>query len=124
MVSLTVESVYVWIALFVHIVVVAVTFGLVAEKPAYVDDLEFWLKVFVSVFLMIRFNPWTRHRAFTSFDRKVVFTAGTFIFTITIVNTYLLKYTSYFQSIIKTAAPQVTAGLLSPLEQLGSAASQ
>jgi hypothetical protein len=72
-------------------VYVALALGLLTKKPHVLNVIDFWLKVFISLFLVWRFNPFLPAK-FTEFDRKVVFSAGLFIFTITIVNIYLKLY--------------------------------
>jgi len=83
--------------LFLHVVYIAVIFGVVEAEPAYLKNVDFGVKVFMSLFLCWRFNP-LRKIHFTDFDRRVVFSAGIFLFTVTIVNTYLLDY------VVKTKA--------------------
>jgi len=75
----------------VHLGYLAVAFGIFEKNPEYLETLDFWLKVFMASFLILRFNPFTYTR-FTEFDRKVVFSTGMFLFTVTIVDTYLKTY--------------------------------
>lgn len=80
--------------LFLHVIYVGVVFGVVGSEPAYLKHIDFAVKVFMSLFLLWRFNPWTAVR-FTEFDRRVVFSAGMFLFTVTIVNRYLVEYVAW-----------------------------
>jgi len=85
------ENVFIYITLLIHLVYILTAIGLLEEKPQLLDTIEFWLQVYISVFIIWRFNPYYPLK-FTNFDRKIVFAAGTFIFTITIVNTYLEEH--------------------------------
>jgi hypothetical protein len=76
---------------FLHVVYVAVAFGFLENEPEYLGAIDYWVKVFMAVFLLWRFNPWARI-SFSDFDRRVVFSAGMFLFTVTIVNNYLITY--------------------------------
>ena len=76
---------------FLHVIYVAVAFGFLEKEPEYMMAIDYWVKVFMSLFLLWRFNPWVKI-TFSDFDRRVVFSAGMFLFTVTIVNNYLLSY--------------------------------
>jgi hypothetical protein len=71
-----------------------VALGLSAKAPQYLDDLVYFTKVYVSLFLIYRFNPFRRVK-FTGLDAKIAFSAGTFLLATTaidgILKTYLLK---------------------------------
>jgi hypothetical protein len=69
-------STYLWLALIVHIVYVAVLVGLVETAPDYIHTLESYIKVYVALFLVLRFNKYTGTSNFTPLDRKIVFSAG------------------------------------------------
>jgi len=73
-----------------HIVYVAILFGVIEHEPVHIRNIDFWAKVYTSVFLLWRFNPISPAK-FTDFDRNVVFSAGVFMFTSTIVTEYVSK---------------------------------
>uniref|UniRef100_A0A6C0CGV7 Uncharacterized protein n=1 Tax=viral metagenome TaxID=1070528 RepID=A0A6C0CGV7_9ZZZZ len=87
--------------IILHVAYVAVVVGLLDRKPEYLINVDFWLKVFMAVFLIVRFNPFTSVK-FTEFDRKVVFGTGLFLFTVTIVNNYLQTYIESLKKNIRT----------------------
>ena len=49
--------------------------------------LHVYMKYYVSIFLIIRFNPFTNSH-FTEFDRKIVFSSAIFLLTTTAFNEY------------------------------------
>ena len=57
---------------------IAIVFGLWASAPQYLGDLQYYVKIYVALFLIYRFNPF-RHVKFTSLDRKIGFSAGVFL---------------------------------------------
>lgn len=62
-----------------------VALGLSASAPAYLEWLLFYTKIYVSLFLIVRFNPF-REIKMTPLDAKIAFNAGTFLLFTTLVN--------------------------------------
>jgi hypothetical protein len=56
-------------------------------NPKYLDMLQLYMKYYVTLFLLIRFNPFTNN-TFNEFDRKVVFSSAIFLLTTTAFNEY------------------------------------
>ena len=59
--------------------------GVATVAPDYLDTLNAVLKYFIIGFLLVRFNPWTKHAEFTAFDRTIVFSAAFFLLASTAV---------------------------------------
>jgi len=71
-------------------------------KPAIVTSLDYYLKIFLALYLLYRFNPFIQKFEFKELDRRVAFSAGVFIFTTTILNKILITYsTKYRDDILK-----------------------
>ena len=70
---------------------IAIALGLSANAPQYLDDLQYYVKMYVSLFLIYRFNPFRRVK-FTGLDAKIAFSAGVFLLTTTAINTILIAY--------------------------------
>lgn len=68
-----------------------IIFGLSYSAPKYLTLLNVYLPIYVSMFLLFRFNPW-RALSFTEFDRQIVFQAGIFLLLTTSISTILVKY--------------------------------
>jgi hypothetical protein len=75
------------------ILYIAILFGVSSKAPQYLDDLQYYVKIYVSLFLIYRFNPFRRVR-FTGLDAKVAFSAGVFLLTTTTINSILENYLS------------------------------
>ena len=56
----------------------------------FMELLDTSMKYYISLFLIIRFNPFSKSN-FTNFDRKVVFSAGIFLITTTALGQYAKK---------------------------------
>lgn len=71
-----------------------IALGISANAPQYLNELQYYVKLYVSLFLIFRFNPF-RKVHFTELDAKIAFSAGVFLLTTTaisnILETYLTK---------------------------------
>uniref|UniRef100_A0A6C0CGP9 Uncharacterized protein n=1 Tax=viral metagenome TaxID=1070528 RepID=A0A6C0CGP9_9ZZZZ len=90
----------------IHAGYIAVAIGVFQKEPSYLSVIDYWTKVFIGIFLLWRFNSFAPAK-FTEFDRKVVFSAGMFMFVTTIVNTYLLSYVKKAKELGKFAYGRV-----------------
>jgi hypothetical protein len=57
---------------------VIIALGLWSRAPQYLEDLQYYVKIYVALFLIYRFNPF-RNVKFTNLDRKIAFSAGVFL---------------------------------------------
>jgi hypothetical protein len=83
---------YIWTAFLLTTVYVAVLLGIVGTKPEYIQTLETYIKVYVSLFLIWRFNPITATGKFTELDRKIVFAAALVVLSTSALNTVIQYY--------------------------------
>ena len=83
---------YLWLVLIVHVVYLAVLVGLVDTAPEYIDKLESYVKVYVALFLVLRFNKYTGTSTFTPIDRKIVFSAGMIVLSTSALNWLVESY--------------------------------
>ena len=51
--------------------------------------LDYYLKIYICIFLIWRFNPFRSKIVFTDLDAKISFNAGLFILTSTALNEYI-----------------------------------
>lgn len=80
-----------------YFLVIISSLGLSEGAPKYLQSLDYYVRVYICLFLMWRFNPLRNHYEFTDLDRKIAFSAGVFILTTTALNQYL----DYFKISIK-----------------------
>jgi hypothetical protein len=78
---------------------IIIVLGLSANAPDYLDDLQYYVKIYVSLFLIWRFNPFRRVK-FTYLDTKIAFNAGIFLIMTTFIGSFIQKYISDTQYII------------------------
>ena len=79
-------SIYITWALYI-----AIALGLSTNAPEYLDYLQSFVKIYISLFLIYRFNPF-RKVTFTELDSKIAFSAGLILLATTAINTVLQKY--------------------------------
>lgn len=75
----------------IFILYIIVALGLSASAPMYLSTLEYYIRIYVSIFLLYRFNPFRRIK-FTELDRKIAFNAGLFLITTTALNQILENF--------------------------------
>ena len=79
------------ITIITYFLYVVIALGLSASDPRYLDDLVYYTKIYVGVFLVTRFNPFRRVK-FTPLDARIAFNAGMFLLFATVLNGILQKY--------------------------------
>ena len=57
----------------------------------YLQDLDYYIRIYICLFLLWRFNPIFPLKEFTDLDRKIAFSAGLFILTTTALYEYFEK---------------------------------
>ena len=82
------NKVFDFIIILSWIMYIVIALNISIKAPEYMNFLEFYLKIYISLFLLYRFNPF-RKVEFTELDRKVAFNSGIFIFTATALGSYL-----------------------------------
>ena len=88
-----------WIVYFIALFGVSFT-----QAPEYIEWIDKYVKLYISLFLMYHFNPWHKTK-FQSVDREIVFEAGLFLFGTTTISTALqtiLKNPQYFKDLMKS----------------------
>jgi hypothetical protein len=98
------EKIFTFVIIINYILYFAIILGVSINAPDYLSSLDYYVKIYISGFLLLRFNPF-RKVEFTELDRKIVFSSAIFIFTTTAINslliTYLKKIKAYFIQKVK-----------------------
>ena len=66
--------------------------GFSRSAPEYLEKMDYYVKIYISLFLVWRFHPFRGHYEFTNLDRKIAFHAGLLILTTSALNQYLATY--------------------------------
>ena len=82
------------ITMFIHItysILLIYTLGFFDKGKEYLTILDSYMKIYVSIFLIIRFNPFSNNK-FNDLDRKFAFTSGMLILSTTAIAQLGEKY--------------------------------
>jgi hypothetical protein len=85
------ERMYDIVFVITYLLYFIIAFGLDKRAPDYLNKLDNFIKIYISLFLIIRFNPF-RDTKFTELDRKIVFSAAVFVLATTTINKLLTRY--------------------------------
>jgi hypothetical protein len=78
-----------------YILYFVIAFGLNDNAPQYLSWISAVFLVYLSTFLILRFNPW-RNTKFTEFDKTVAYNAGLQLLLSTIIAQSLITYLKGF----------------------------
>jgi hypothetical protein len=70
---------------------ILIALGLSATAPQYLDYLHSFVKIYVSLFLIYRFNPFRRIKL-TNLDTRIAFSAGIFLLATTAIDGFIKNY--------------------------------
>ena len=82
------------------ILYIVILLGVSSSAPEYLDDLQSFVKIYVSLFLIYRFNPLRRVK-FTELDAKIAFSAGIFLLTTTAIDRIVKMYLNKIKEYVK-----------------------
>jgi hypothetical protein len=97
-----------YITIFTYLLYIVIALGFSASAPRYLNDLLFYTKLYISLFLIYRFNPFTITK-FTPLDAKIAYNAGIFLLFTTLLNSVLVNYINFFKMIVQTSFDKVKA---------------
>lgn len=86
------NNLFTFVVVFSWILYFSILTGISTNAPKYLNIYDYYIKIYVSLFLLWRFNPFKTKIVFNELDRKIAFTAGVFLFTTTSLNQFLLNY--------------------------------
>jgi len=82
-----------------YILVIISFLGLSTRAEFLLSQIDFYVRIYICLFLILRFNPLRSYYEFTNLDRKITFTAGVFILTTSVLANYLSIIKNYLHSI-------------------------
>jgi len=77
--------------LLIYVLYVVIIFGQIPNAVLWLNELQYYVKIYVSMFLIMRFNPY-RSVPFTELDKQIVFSAGIFLLLTTALSSLLTRY--------------------------------
>jgi len=85
-----------------YFLIVLSFFGLSNYAPKFLEGIDYYVRIYICLFLIWRFNPFRKIDTFTNLDRKIAFSAGLFIITTTALNKYIIDAKERVQKIINS----------------------
>lgn len=68
-----------WMGYILFFIFILLFLGFLQKEPTYFIEATFIFKVFISLYLIVRFNDFRKNIKFTELDRKVCFLAGIYL---------------------------------------------
>lgn len=84
---------------FTYIFYIGAVIGVAIINPAWYRHLDMFMKLYIGLFLVVRFNPFRSNIHFTELDRQISFNAGIFVLSMFLINSI---FTSYMPSLLKS----------------------
>ena len=95
------EKIWDFVFYFSYFLYFLFVIGFANNAPEYLIPLNYCVQIYFSLFLLIRFNPFSKVK-FTELDKKIAFTAGLFIISTSFLNKSMLDYVSEVKNLIQT----------------------
>ena len=76
------QRIFLWATYFIYLMYFFVYFRIWKEAPIYLDDAEYYFKLYISLLLLYFFNPFYNLKM-NKFHKRVAFSAGFFLITTT-----------------------------------------
>ena len=96
------EKTFDFIVKVAFILLLVTLFGFSQKAPEYLSTIDYYLKIYICLFLIWRFNPFRSKFHFTNLDAKISFNAGLVI----LASTALNEYVKFFEVDIVTKIKQ------------------
>lgn len=82
---------YTYLIYFSYVLQVVIYFGIANFDPKIMQNIMSIIKLYISVYLMYKFNPFTRDKiTFDTFEKKLIFSSAIYLFLSTsFANNYL-----------------------------------
>lgn len=88
-----------------YILIILSFLGFSNTAQSYLVTMDYYIRIYICLFLIWRFNPIIKLDKFTDLDRKIAFSAGILILTTTAFNHYIFNIINKFENIIKPTYP-------------------
>lgn len=84
-----------------YLLIILSVLGLSVLNPSYINDLNMYVRIYICLYLIWRFNPFRTKCDFSDLDRKIAYSAGIFILTTTFLNNYIVDITTQITNVSK-----------------------
>ena len=92
---------YNFISIICYILIIVSVF-VNSEKAEYIfKEIEYYLKLYMALYLIWRFNPYRKQINITILDRQIIYGSAFFILFVVVINKILLKHKDQIKSFYK-----------------------
>ena len=84
-------NIYIWLFVILYILYFVAFFGIWYINPSYIQVIDSFLQIYVALFLMVRFNPFTKHE-FRPYDDRLIFGSAFLLLTNAGITSLFTKY--------------------------------
>lgn len=94
------EKIYLFFYYLAWILYIFSVIGLSQFGYNFFDKIQHYLRIYISLFLVIKFNPFgkiSKSGKISEFDRIIAFQAGIFILTTTLLNNIISNYLKFYK---------------------------
>lgn len=74
---------------FSYLLLFVSALGISEHALLYLNNVSYYVRIYICIFLIWRFNPLRDHYEFTDLDRRISFSAGLFILSTTFLQKYI-----------------------------------
>ena len=92
---------------FSYLLLIISLLGISQTATEYLVKLSYYIRIYICLFLIWRFNPFRTNYEFTDLDRKIAFSAGVFILSTTALNKYIIYAEDKAKNITDNAKKQI-----------------
>jgi hypothetical protein len=75
-----------------YVLIIISFLGFSNTAQSYLITMDYYVRIYICLFLIWRFNPFRKLDNFTDLDRKIAFSAGIFILTTSALKKYLIYF--------------------------------
>lgn len=94
------ENMFLYLLYFSWILYIIVLLGITTKAPDYLSSLQNVLKIYIALFLIIKFNIYNKDDQMSKFDKRIAFSAGVFLLLTTTITNIVEKYISEIQALL------------------------
>ena len=98
------SKIFDYVIFFSYFLYIAIFLGIFSNAPKYLKSLSIAIRIYVSLFLIWKFNPWN-NSAFTKFDKKLIYNTAIYLLTTTVLTDFTITYLTQIQTYIKSNVP-------------------
>ncbi len=85
-------KIFMGLSLLIYILYGVIAIGVSKEAPIYLDNIQFYMRIYICLFLIWRFNPFHKKIQCTDLDREIAFSSGLFLLSTMLINSVLITY--------------------------------